>query len=392
MASLNISEGPKQVQTPQDEVLNIAPNSFVTPPNYKTLNCPIPEEDIFGGDKSHFYYFIDPSMSLLSFEDWEPKTYVKRVNGLDIEIVDYFRVKNSTYGTVYIKYYSAYNRCHIEFSPSVLAFGKSTELLRPRHIDKVVESIIDGLSDELWPAFDRVDPDTGEVCRSPSWRKQVAVVTTEFAVHLRIRNDLLNDLKKAIDEMPQRRGAIKTRWSDGRGGWSAYVETKGKKSGYDVLYDKTAELAARGIRDNPEPGHTSVRFETKLAGKRRDRFEIRTLEEFTDEKAWNVIAVRFHQLQFNVTLSGPNQVKHALQNLSYNQRERLLGYLKLDSIGLADDMSVAIKRDRRKIAKKVGIAPGHNWELQSTEAVYLDISRGRFVPTIEQATVDESAA
>lgn len=344
MGSDSYSQGPRKAQPPHDGVLNIELKSFVTPPNYETLKCPIPEEDIFGGDKSHFYYFIDPSLSLLSFEEWEPKTYIKRVNGLEVEIVDYFRVKKSPHGTVYIRYYSTYNRCHIEFSPSVLAFGKSTELLRPRHIDKVVESIIDGLSDELWPVFDCIDPATGEVRRSPTWRKQVAMVASEFAVHLIIRNDLLNDLKIAIDEMPQRRGAIKTRWSDGRGGWSAYVETKGKKSGYDVIYDKTAELAARGIKDNPEPGHTSVRFETKLAGKRRDRFAIRTLEDFTDEKVWNLIAVRFHQLQFNVTLSGPNHIKVALQNLPYNQRERLLGYLKLNSLGLADDMSVAIKR------------------------------------------------
>ena len=373
------------------EVLNIVLNSFVTPPNYKTLNCPIPDEDIFGVDKSHFYYLIDPSMSLLSFEDWDPKTYVKRVNGLEVEIVDYVRVKRSTYGTVYIKYYSAYNRCHVDFSPSVLAFGKSTKLLRPRHIDKVIESIIDGLSDELWPVFDLVDQDTGEVTRSINWRSQVAVVTTELSVHLSIRNDLVHDLKQAIDEMPQRKGAIKRIFSNGKEGWSAYVETKEKKSGYDILYNKTAELAERGIRDTPEAGHTSFRSETRLVGKRRDRFGIRTLEDFTDENVWNAIAVRFHQLQFNVTLSGPNQVKQALQNLPYNQRERLLGYLKLDSIGLTDDMSIAIKRDRRKLAKRVGIAPGHSWESQTSEAVYLDISKGRFVPIVEQSHTEESA-
>jgi hypothetical protein len=151
-------------------------------------------------------------------------------------------------------------------------------------------------------------------------------------------------------------------------------------------------LAEKGIRDNPEAGHTSVRFEAILAGKRRDRFGIRTLEDFTDENVWNAIAVRFHQLQFNVTLSGPNQVKQELQKLPYNQRERLLGYLKLDSIGLTDDMSVAIKRDRRKIAKKVGIVHGHNWESQTSEAVYLDISKGRFVPIVEQSDTEESAA
>jgi hypothetical protein len=392
MASFNISEGPKKAQTPQDEVLNIALNSFVTPPNYKTLNCPIPEEDIFGGDKSRFYYYIDPSMSLLCFENWERKPYIKRFDGVEVEFTKYVRVKRSPLGTVFITYFSAYDRCKIEFSPSVLAFGKSTELIRPRYIGKVVESIIDGLSEELWPVFDIVDPKTGEVSRSPNWRSQVAVVTTELAVHLSIRNDLLHDLKKAIDEMPQRRGAIKNEWSDGKGGWSAYVETKDKKSGYDVLYDKTAELAEKGIRDNPEAGHTSVRFEAILAGKRRDRFGIRTLEDFTDENVWNAIAVRFHQLQFNVTLSGPNQVKQELQKLPYNQRERLLGYLKLDSIGLTDDMSVAIKRDRRKIAKKVGIVHGHNWESQTSEAVYLDISKGRFVPIVEQSDTEESAA
>ena len=373
------------------EVLKIVSNPFVTPPNYKTLNCPIPEEDIFGVDKCRFYYFVDPSRSLLSFEDWEQKTYVKRVNGLETEFIDYSRVKRGPYGAVYIKYSSAYDRCHVEFSPSVLAFGKSRELIKPRYIDKVTESIIDGLCNELWPAFDLVDPDTGEVTRSPNWREQVAVITTELAIHLNIRNDLMHDLKQAIDEAPQRKGAIRRKFSDGKGGWSAYVETKDKRSGYEILYDKTAELAERGIRDNPEASHTSVRFEAMLAGKRRDRFGIRTLADFTDENVWNAIAVRFHQLQFNVTLSGPNQVKQQLQKLPYNQRERLLGYLKLDSIGLTEDMSTAIKRDRRKIAKKVGIIPGHNWESQTAESVYLDISKGRFVPIVEQPDTEESA-
>ena len=392
MASFNISEGPKKAQTPQDEVLNIALNSFVTPPNYKTLNCPIPEEDIFGGDKSVFGYRVDPSMSFIDPDIWERNPYLKTVNGIEVEYDSFYRVKKSPYGTVFITYYSAYDRCTLEFSPSVLAFSKSTRLLRPRYVDQVFESIMDGLCDELWPVFDQIDPHTGEVTRSPNWRSQVAILRTELAVHLSIRNDLLNELKKSIEETPQRKGAIQKKYKNGKGGWSAYVETKNRNSGYDVIYDKTAELAEKGIVDRREPGHTSVRFEAVLIGKRRDRFGIRTLEDLTDDKVWNAIAVRFHELQFNVKLSGPNQVTQALQELPYTQRERLLGYLKLNSLGLTEGISTAIKRDRRKLTKKTGIALGHDWESQTGEPVYLDISKGRFVPIVEQPDTEESAA
>jgi hypothetical protein len=55
-------------------------------------------------------------------------------------------------------------------------------------------------------------------------------------------------------------------------------------------------------------------------------------------------------------------------------------------------MSTAIKRDRRKLTKKTGIALGHDWESQTGEPVYLDISKGRFVPIVEQPDTEESAA
>lgn len=68
-----------------------------------------------------------------------------------------------------------------------------------------------------------------------------------------------------------------------------------------------------------------------------------------------------------------------LRGVRYQEIEQLLGFSEAVRLGLDQQMSIAVRRSRQKIAKNYGITAGIAINTQASEAFYLDLRQGRLV-------------
>ena len=363
-------------------------NPLVILQNNQSSKPALPRQNRSGVDRLKCFFYVDPDMSLIEHSEWVANSLQKQKNGMFVEFTKYTRIFIHKGATVRVSYNTAYDRCSLDFNPADIRHGKSSKFLHPNDLLETCEEVINLVKQELHPAFDIVNKSTGEIDRDPTWPKQVHIKSIELGCPIEVKNELRSAFERAIEATRPRRKQTRTKHDDCSNGWTQKNSTK--HSGEDKIYNKTEELKVRGIYEPIRQGYTKYRFETTLKGKRRDKYGIRTLADVYEGSVWFAVSDRFHECNWDVRLSSNADLNRNLLAMTYSQREKALGYLKVKELGLDSGLSVARLRDRKKLMRELGITPGLGLENLPSKSHYLDLSVGEFVEVIDVGDEAES--
>ena len=341
-------------------------------PNYISAKPQVSNVD-WGIDRIAFSYPFEPSLSDATAPLWQTTS--------SQNLADSDQVAESLAGSLQIgaakisvRAYTARNRCRIEFNPARIMTPKSTHLLGPELLTPLVEKVIQEVNSAVWPAFDRVTDD-GEVVRSPHWQREVLIKRLDLARNFEI--DQPEVVKRALEQKKAKYQKSRGTFQTSDGGWG--IENRTARSGKDMLYDKSADLAKE-----VQAGESAIsyadgvfRFETQLLPPRLEHLGLKRLDGVTVDSCWNALSIRWDATDWGTPIASGGDLFDLVAQLPYRQRERLVGFLMLNAHGADGGISPSQERKMRKMAKDFDLTVGLPLEATGIPDSYLNLSTGR---------------
>ena len=327
----------------------------------------------WGIDRITVTYPFDPSLSDATSPFWQTTS--------SQNLADSEQVAESLAGSfeigaarISVRVYTARNRCRIEFNPARIMTPKSTYLLPPELLTPIVEKVIEGIANVVWPAFDAVTDD-GEVIRSKHWQQEVLVRRLDLARNFEI--DEPETVKRALEQKKSKYQKSRGTYQTSEGGWG--IENRTSRSGKDMFYDKSADLARKDQADESEITYSDgvFRFETQLMPARLGDLGLKRLDGLSADSCWNALSIRWDATDWGSPIASGGDLFDLVAQLPYRQRERLVGFLMLNAHGADSGISPGQERKMRKVAKDLGLTVGLPLEASGSPDSYLNLSTGR---------------
>ena len=350
-------------------------NSLVTPFNTPLLETQLPslpDDGNWGIDSVQCSFLVDNSFSLPMSSEWNEKISVNRAEGT--ETIYYQRTLLAGKANVRVFYWQTFGRCSISLNPAKVLFGKSAKLLPPGALVLALKAVIETFSMEVVPAFVRLSDD-GELTWTDGWASEVSITEMEVARNFQIPSHLEKSFQEALQRRPLARNYVKNTYQNAKKGFTIYCNTK--SVGSDKFYDKSAELG--DVLETCEDGREVrlYRFEATLLRPRLDKFGLRTLSQVTDMRVWAALEGRMKATGWgSLQLDSKERVQLGLSRLSYRQREAVLGFNEAIVQGLDGGIKVAVRRDRTRLARSIGLEPGTPFSALPAETMVLSLYTG----------------
>ena len=350
-------------------------NSFITSSHHHqvaddTTSPPLPQDSRFGVDKTTL--LVDNSEHCGPMGDgWEPVPYYDaKVGGVVEHYRRTFQVGN---GTVIVTVRLNRGHSQIQFNPSAILYGHNKRLTPPEALEPICKRVIAEITGEFWPVFIRVDSD-GVIQFDEDWADKVRLKELELARDFLVDAVYVQPLFEALRHSPPRKRSQRQVIDAGpKSGWTIYHRTK--SSGGDKIYDKTAELEAKGVLAANKI-ERQIRFEATLKSSRLDKFGLKRLSGISSTGVWQALESRFQASKFNVSLNSQARALKLLAGMTYSQREKAMGYLELTRLGLVSDLSPRLNQQRGKLVLGLGLSPGVGLKSILKESVKLDLFSG----------------
>jgi hypothetical protein len=290
------------------------------------------------------------------------------------------KVLEKEYANVRISFLPKYEKCSITFNSARLLSPKSRSLCPPSALKPLVAGLLDEVKEFVWPQFDYLDEASGEIKRDSDWASQVSFTRLDAA-----RNLFIDDIPGVKQALPLARPKY---WK----GYILYLQpgeswtlvNTTERSGKDRVYDKDAELANHDVHETIDTEGAWFRFECQLQEDRLLTNGLKTLDKVTDERVWEAIAKRWDYCQWGVNLYQRGTIQRAIQNLSANQKQDLVGFLALSSMNELEGLTPSRIRTMNALARSVGLTPGITLDAQGIANRKLSLWEGRIVALAEQ--------
>ncbi len=261
----------------------------------------------------------------------------------------------------------------LSFNPSRLSTPKSTFLLHPDELLGHVEAVIEAASGAVFPLFDKINPLTGTVERSPHWASHVRISRIDLSRNFYV-DDPVN-VKKLLNLSKPKNGKTLIEYRALKLGWT--LENVTKKEGKDIFYDKHAAML-KTIGSDPEgPQEGAYRYETQLRGDRIKKFGLNRLDYVTAERVWEALESRWNACRWAVQVPEVISILDALDGESTAKKESLCGYLALAELGGTQGMKSNHLRRRDQQARDLGLTPGKPVSEQGKPTRVLNIYAGK---------------
>ena len=285
------------------------------------------------------------------------------------------KVLDKEYARVRISFLPKYEKCSITFNAARLLTPKSRSLCPPSALKPLVAGLLDEVREFVWPQFDYVDETSGEIKRDSDWASQVSFTRLDAA-----RNMFIDDIPGVKQALPLARPKY---WK----GYVLYLQpgeswtlvNTTERSGKDRVYDKDAELANHDVHETMETDGAWFRLECQLQEDRLLSNGLKTLDKVTDERVWEAIEKRWDYCQWGVKLYKRGTIQQAIQKLSANQKQDLVGYLALNSMNELDGLTPSRIKSMNGLAKSVGLTPGIPLDEQGVANRELSLWEGRII-------------
>ena len=249
-------------------------------------------------------------------------------------------------------YWVTSSTCTIDFNPAHTVFGNNELLLPVEALPGVIKGAIEAT--ELTPAFETLD-EIGTIAWPTGWLEFVSVQELELARNIFVPREAHKTFEQGLLGLPTPRG-YKRKHEQKSGSFSLEFATC--SVGKDLIYNKSAQMAALGLLPSEETEMIIYRCETRMRSKRLQKYGLKRPDLIGPENAWHAIADRFSECGFDRGLTGGGEVLSRISKLSYRERERILGFSQLVALGLDHDLASGARRGRQKTAAKLGLTLG----------------------------------
>lgn len=335
-------------------------------------NLSVPTDKEWGIDSVSISFKVDLNLSSNDSLEWNKETtdFYSDSNKTRHSLV---KLLEKNYADVRINYQPQYEKCTISFNAARVLSPKSRELCPPSALKALVEALLVDVRPYVWPAFDVIDPISGEIQRDSDWASQVYFTRLDAA-----RNLFIDDIPGIKEALPLARPKY---WKgyvlflDPQEGWTLVNSTK--RSGKDRLYDKDAELANHDVHETITNEGAWFRFECQLQEDRLLTNGLKTLDKVSDLRVWQAIESRWDYCQWGVKLHERGTIQHAIQSLSANQKQDLVGYLALCHMNELQGLTKSRIKAMNSLAKAVGLVPGIPLDSQGVANRELSLWEGR---------------
>lgn len=268
-------------------------------------------------------------------------------------------------------YWAASSMCTIDFNPAHTVFGNNERLLPIEALAGVLKGAIE--ASELIPSFETMD-ETGTISWPSGWLEYVSVQELELARNIFVPKAAHRAFELGLLALPTPRG-YKRKHEQKLGSFSLEFATG--SVGKDVIYNKSAQMSAQGLRPSEETEMIIYRYETRMRSKRLQKYYLKRPDLIGPENAWHAISDRFSKCGFSRELSGGGEVLSRVSKLSYRERERILGFNQLVALGLDHDLATGARRGRQNTAAKLGLTLGSSLEDLSNGSWVIDLWSGQ---------------
>jgi hypothetical protein len=254
----------------------------------------------------------------------------------------------------------------------------------PDAIASLISRLIGQLQGDILPSFAEVTDD-GEITWASDWKSRVGITSLEIARDFLVPRDKCAELQAALNVVAARRNYTASNFKSKDNGYTISQSTKG--SGRDSFYNKDAEL----VKDQPFVSEDSAlvryRFESQLKRPRLKRFGLNTLAGIDVNACWSASCERFTEAGWNVTISSRESLLSKLETLDYKAKEKILGFNTISCLGLTSNMTAALRRERTKLARGMGLMLGTEVREHPSGSSVLSLNAGTLVE-VEEAAVE----
>lgn len=285
-------------------------------------------------------------------------------------------VLSAEYADVRVTLYEKPGTCHLHFNAARVALEDPVVLLPPEALSLLVERLLDIVRPVAWPTFYSITSG-GEIVLAEDWASRVKVKRLDLARNFEV--DDVDRIKAGLTAAQGKYVKTRTVHTSGKAGWT--LEHKTKRSGSDRMYDKSAELEAKGLVSAiSEVTPRLLRFETQLQAERLTAYGLERLAQVNRASAWRALAERWDATGWGSPLPGPGGVADAVASLLPRERLELVGYLHYAALGIEDGLTPR-QRDRiRRLAKQAGVVPGTPMDVLGPPSSRLDLAEGGEAP------------
>lgn len=319
-----------------------------------------PSGEGFGIDTVALVLDVRPDSIGLGTDPWKSTRSTNHKLGTTSTSVATFTVNGVS---VRADFYLEDHRVRLEFNAARMLLDQP-KLLPPDALAPLVKAVLPELVEHIVPTFMSVDFMTGKISFDQDWQAQVGTRRIDIARNL----DSINTrpLMAAFQARPPS-GQLRRQINSGKS-WS--VVHRSIKDGDDTFYFK------------PGPWGEIFRFETRIRGRRRDRYGLATLADISAGSCWFALESRWNALGHGEAFRVAGEAGDALARLKPRERTSVLGYLAAIEAGVDTGMSKSTAGRLRKLAASVGLTPGIALSEQGGELRRLDLYQGREVPVV----------
>ena len=351
-------------------------NFLITTPNTPDKES-LPADSRFGIDRLCFYFNLRMEHSHTFHGDWERKTSGKS-GETEVERFVLKHPFGHQLANVFVT--PEYGRCTVTFdAPKALAKTNQNPL-PPDALSPLIRRLISQLQGDILPSFAEVT-DEGEITWASDWESQVGITSLEIARDFLIPRDKSAELQAALNVVAARRNYTASNFKSKDNGYTISQSTKG--SGRDSFYNKDAEL----VKDQPfvyeDSALVRYRFESQLKRPRLKRFGLNTLAGIDVNACWSASCERFTEAGWNVTISSRESLLSKLETLDYKAKEKILGFNTISCLGLTSNMTAALRRERTKLARRMGLILGTEVREHPSGSSVLSLNSGTLLEVSE---------
>ena len=218
-------------------------------------------------------------------------------------------------------------RCYFSLNAAKLIHSDPLSLLDPDLLSIEILLFLEAIKAEVAPSevWNKALPDKPLF---NNWQENVRVSRIDVARNFNLPDSSFRSMLQNIPHFGKTSHiTIKSR----QDGWSVSHQTK--RSGKEMLYNKTAELAVKHIQ--VQAG--IYRFESQLRKGRRKKLNLRTIADISRISVWEALEARWEE-----TTWGNQKLFASMDSVIYRLLDKqacaAIGYLKLTQLGLTPDI------------------------------------------------------
>jgi hypothetical protein len=352
-------------------------NVYITP----VITQPDKQEDFSpfttgqaGIDTVRAYVSIAPDSVGLESCFWDRQTRRRKRKGVKTDVDVWIANPRVGYSSVHLELTLDNESLLLDFNAARVIHSDPTFLLDPEDLPAAFRRVFDTIEDEVQPKSDWADPDTGEMQAVEDWKEKIKITRLDAASNFQIDTADALPLERAL-AVARPKNQKKKFTYDTDATWG--VEARTASVGTDRFYNKTLELASKGLSDGQEPGIFLYRFEAEL---KKSRLKgVKLLSQINRDAVWERLEDRFHKTNWNVVIPKPNSLFEALRGQPVRTQERIAGFLEVNRAIGTSLYSSDLLRERLKELKSLGINLGTNPEDIGKPYKRLSLKHRRFV-------------